>query len=88
MIVYHAAPGHVCALFLNLQPDKAASFCLSPQQNGNNAGSRSHIKRPFPCFYPCKAGQQYRIHAKAELLRILDDLITIPVQLIQALPFL
>ena len=36
---------------------------------------------------PCKAGQKHRVHAEAEFFLILNDPVTVPLQIIDAFVF-
>ncbi len=77
MVQLYTAPRHVGALLLNLDGTNLSRLRLCLNQNRDNPRARAQIKHRGARLHLREAAQQYRVHAKAEFLRILDNLITV-----------
>ena len=81
----HAPGRHIRTLRLDLQPCEAGTVVLGLHEQGNDPRARSQIQKPVPLACPGKACQQYRIHAKAESSGMLNDVVAVSLQFVQAL---
>ena len=81
----HAAARHVRALLLDLQARKR--FPLGPgfQKNRYDPCACPQIQRPFSRLHPCKSGEQHSVHAETETPRILNDPVSVSLQLVHTL---
>ncbi len=81
----HAPSGHVCALPLDLQRSEMSCFRFCTHQDRDDPGAGAQVQDRAALRGLCKPREEYRIHAEAELLRILDDLQVIALQVIDVL---
>ena len=88
MVERHTPPGHIGHLRLDFQSGEMLSPGLGLQKNRDDAGAGTQIGRPLPLPYSRVAGEQHRVHPEAESFLILNDPVSIAVQIIQALMFL
>ena len=87
-VQHHASGRHICALRLNLQSGQMGIMVFRLHQQRNNPCTRPQIQQLLSPFGTCKSCQQYCIHTKTELFRLLYDAVAVPLQFIQPLHFL
>ena len=60
-------------------------FCLRREQNRNDTGAGAKIQHPLPLLHLRKSGEQYSVHSKTEQALILNNPVSVAVQLIDPL---
>ena len=81
----HAAVCHFRAFRLNFQSGEMLTLGFCRQQDGDDACSCAQIQHLFSLFHLGKARKDDRIHAETEPLGVLNDMVTVPMEVIYPL---
>ena len=88
VIQCHAASRHICALLLDFQSGEMRTVVFCLHQKRDDPGACAKVKHRIPFSGMGKSCQKHRIHTETKFLRILYDLITVPLKVIDPLFFL
>ena len=83
----NAPPRHIGAFLLDFQARQVCRFCPGLHQNREYPRTGSHIQNGTSFFRDGKSGEQHRIHSEAEPVRILDDPVSVTLQIVYSFVF-